>query len=107
MIRGDERYWANVVLGAIENLEHPMLMYDGEKMIVRKALKAYLASDDRAEQTEPTTEDCSMVERGINVPNKTEPSTAIENFPQTVIHEDRDTQILDAWQTKHTDCPWK
>lgn len=27
--------------------------------------------------------------------------------PQTYITEDRDTQILDAWQVKQTDCPWK
>lgn len=42
MIRDDERYWANMVIGAIDNLERPMLMFENEKMIVRKALKAYL-----------------------------------------------------------------
>ena len=52
MIRDDERYWANMVLGVIENLERPMLMYEGEKMIVRKALKAYLEANDR--KTEPS-----------------------------------------------------
>ena len=46
MIRDDERYWANVVIGAIDNLERPMLMFEGEKMIVRKALKAYLEAND-------------------------------------------------------------
>lgn len=63
MIRGDERHWANAVLGAIENLECPMLMYEGEKMIVRKALKAYLAESD-AEQTEPNekNKDCTICE---------------------------------------------
>ena len=55
MIRGDERYWATMVLDVIENVECPMLMYEGEKMIVRKAIKAYLEANDR--KAEPQTED--------------------------------------------------
>ena len=64
MIRGDERYWANMVLDVIEHVECPMLMYEGEKMIVRKALKAYLEDC----KTEPT---CSKMEQVEDEPMKT------------------------------------
>lgn len=37
-----EIYFANVVLGAIKNVEMPILMYDGEKEVVRKALRKYI-----------------------------------------------------------------
>lgn len=53
MIRGDERYWANFVLDSIEHAERHVLVYEGEKMIVRKALKAYLEANDR--KTEPNS----------------------------------------------------
>ena len=56
MIRDDERYWANMVIDVIDKLEYPLMMYEGEKMIVRKALKAYLEANDR--KTEPQT--CSV-----------------------------------------------
>jgi len=59
---------------------------------------------------EPTISKMEQVDKDINVRSKTE--------PQTYITEDRDTQILDAWQVHHrnttsiedepqTDCPWK
>ena len=37
-----ELYFANAVLGAIRNVEVPMLMYEGEKEVVRKALRKYI-----------------------------------------------------------------
>ena len=37
-----ELYFAKAVLGAIENVEVPMLMYEGEKKVVRKALCKYI-----------------------------------------------------------------
>ena len=38
-----ELYFANAVLGAIRNVEVPMLMYEGEKKVVEKALRKYIA----------------------------------------------------------------
>lgn len=37
-----ELYFANAVIGAIKNVEMPMLMYDGEKKVVEKALRKYI-----------------------------------------------------------------
>lgn len=37
-----ELYFANAVLGAIKNVEIPMLMYEGEKKVVEKALRQYI-----------------------------------------------------------------
>lgn len=37
-----ELYFANVVIGAIDHIECPMLMYEGEKAVVKKALKKYI-----------------------------------------------------------------
>ena len=37
-----EIYFANAVLGAIRNVEVPMLVYEGEKEVVRKALRKYI-----------------------------------------------------------------
>ena len=37
-----ELYFANAVLGAIKNVEVPMLMYEGEKKVVEKALREYI-----------------------------------------------------------------
>jgi hypothetical protein len=37
-----ELYFANAVLGAINNVEVPMLMYEGEKKVVAKALRKYI-----------------------------------------------------------------
>ena len=36
-----ELYFIDVVLGAIQHVKVPMLMYDGEKEVVRKALLEY------------------------------------------------------------------
>lgn len=36
-----ELMFADLVLGAIENVKKPMLMYDGEKDVVKKALTDY------------------------------------------------------------------
>ena len=37
-----ELYFANAVLGAINNVETPMLVYEGEKEVVKKALYKYI-----------------------------------------------------------------
>ena len=37
-----EMYFANIVIGAINNVKTPMLMYEEEKQVVRKALKMYI-----------------------------------------------------------------
>jgi hypothetical protein len=37
-----ELYFAKVVIGAIKNVEVPMLMYEGEKKVVEKALRKYI-----------------------------------------------------------------
>ena len=37
-----EVYFANVVIGVIDNVKTPMLMYEEEKQVVRKALKMYV-----------------------------------------------------------------
>lgn len=38
-----ELYFANAVIGAIKNVEVPMLMYEGEKKVVEKALRKYIS----------------------------------------------------------------
>ena len=53
-----------------------------------------------------------------STPYKVDTSSICKDKPQTYITEDRDTQILDAWQVHHrsttsvedepqTDCAWK
>lgn len=37
-----ELYFANAVIGAIDNVKTPTLMYQEEKDIVRKALRMYI-----------------------------------------------------------------
>lgn len=37
-----ELYFANAVIGAIDNVKTPMLMYEEEKKVVRKALRMYI-----------------------------------------------------------------
>ena len=37
-----ELYFAKAVLGAIAHVDTPMLMYDGEKEVVKKALNIYV-----------------------------------------------------------------
>nr|DAR53398.1 MAG TPA: protein of unknown function (DUF5053) [Caudoviricetes sp.] len=37
-----EVYFANRVIGAIDNIKTPMLMYEEEKQVVRKALQMYI-----------------------------------------------------------------
>ena len=37
-----ELYFANIVIGAIDNVKTPMLMYQEEKDVVRKALCMYI-----------------------------------------------------------------
>ena len=37
-----ELYFVNVVIGAIKNVETPMLMYQEEKNVVEKALRMYI-----------------------------------------------------------------
>lgn len=62
---------------------------------------------------------CSLCIRGIERTDQWQPSKKTKadrkTEPQTYITEDRDTQILDAWQVKlkaeqtepQTDCSWK
>lgn len=38
-----EIYFANTVLGAIKMVKTPMLMYEEEKIVVRKALSEYIS----------------------------------------------------------------
>lgn len=38
----EELFFANGVLSVIENVEVPMLIYEGEKEIVKKALRKYI-----------------------------------------------------------------
>ena len=40
--REKELYFANVVIGAIKNVETPMLMFKEEKNVVEKALRMYI-----------------------------------------------------------------
>ena len=37
-----EIYFAKSIIGAIKNVEVPMLVYDGEKKVVEKALRKYI-----------------------------------------------------------------
>ena len=37
-----ELYFANAVIGAINNVKVPMLMYEEEKQVVKKALLKYI-----------------------------------------------------------------
>lgn len=37
-----ELYFANAVLDAIRHVEMPILVYEGEKEVVRKALRQYI-----------------------------------------------------------------
>jgi hypothetical protein len=37
-----ELYFANAVIGAINNVKVPMLMYEEEKQVVKKALRKYI-----------------------------------------------------------------
>lgn len=37
-----EIYFANVVIGAIDHVKTPMLMYDEEKSVTKKALEMYI-----------------------------------------------------------------
>jgi len=37
-----ELYFAHVVIGAINNIKTPMLMFEGEKNVVEKALRMYI-----------------------------------------------------------------
>lgn len=36
-----EKYFSNLVLGTIENVKVPMLVYEEEKEVVKKALEMY------------------------------------------------------------------
>ena len=46
MLTDEERYFAETVIGAIDNIDCPMLMYEGEKEIVRTALERLLSEDE-------------------------------------------------------------
>lgn len=46
MLTDKERYFAETVIGAINHVECPMLMYEEEKAVVKKALKALLSKDE-------------------------------------------------------------
>lgn len=38
-----ELYFANAIIGAIKNVEMPILMYEGEKKVVEKALRMLIS----------------------------------------------------------------
>ena len=46
MLTDKERYFAETVIGAINHIEHPILMYEEEKAVVKKALKDLLSKDE-------------------------------------------------------------
>ena len=46
MLTDKERYFAEAVVGAIDHVEHPMLVYEEEKAVVKKALLQLLQNDD-------------------------------------------------------------
>ena len=46
MLTDKERYFAETVIGAINHVEHPMLIYEEEKTVVKKALEALLFKDE-------------------------------------------------------------
>ena len=79
MISENERHYAEMVLYVIDTVECPMLMFEGEKAIVRKALKAYLENNDTADT--PQTE------------------AVVKPYKPT------NREILDA--IENSDCPWK
>lgn len=58
MISENERHYAEMVLGVIDTVECPMLMCEGEKAIVRKALKAYIESNGTADTPQTDCESC-------------------------------------------------
>lgn len=43
-----ELYFANSVIGAINNVKVPMLMYEEEKQVVKKALHKYIDELEKA-----------------------------------------------------------
>ena len=62
MISENERHYAEMVLGVIDVVECPMLMCEGEKAIVRKALKAYIESNDTADTPQTECRTCKWAE---------------------------------------------
>ena len=46
-IQQKELYFANAVIGAIDNVKTPMLMYEEEKSVVKKALQMYIDKIER------------------------------------------------------------
>lgn len=48
-LTNEEIYFAETVIGVIDHVQCPMLMYDGEKQIVKKALMELLEKDDSEE----------------------------------------------------------
>lgn len=47
---GKEIYFANVVIGAIDHVKTPMLMYEEEKSVTKKALKMYIEELEREQR---------------------------------------------------------
>ena len=43
-----ELYFANAVIGAINNVDKPMLIYDEEKEVVKRALRSYIMDSEDA-----------------------------------------------------------
>lgn len=43
MLTEQEEYFAELVISVIDHVECPMLMYEGEKAVVRRALKELLS----------------------------------------------------------------
>lgn len=37
-----ELFFADMIIGLIDNVERPMLLYEGEKEVVKKALNEYI-----------------------------------------------------------------
>ena len=102
MISKNERYYAEMVLDVIDNVECPMLMYEDEKAIVRKALKAYIENNDTADT--PQTETHEL---------RTNTHACVSNTSQTDCEDTscpyfKNPDYSRCMKCKsQTDCAWK
>lgn len=108
MISEKERRYATMVLDVIDNVECPMLMFEGEKAIVRKALKAYIENNDTADTPQTDVPRCSVNgtpydECGFCEHFNCDTNQCEADTPQTEDYDFRDEQEYnDRW-----DCPWE
>ena len=60
-----ELYFANAVIGAIDNVKTPMLMYQEEKDVVRKALRMYIDRIDELRRIRRRTIQTARYEHAV------------------------------------------